>query len=99
MAFYKNNSPWSKTAQVDGVLDIFKPRYITADADDQLYQVDPYYNLRPDLLAYDLYEDPKLWWVFAMRNPNIIRDPIFDLYTGQIIIVTSPAALKKILGT
>ena len=98
MALYKNTSPWYKTAQVQGVLDIFQPRYITAAEDDRIYQIDPYYNLRPDLLAWDMYEDPKLWWVFSMRNPNIIRDPIFDMYTGQIIMVTSPDTLKKMLG-
>ena len=98
MALYKNTSPWFNTAQVNGVLDIFKPRYIAPAPNDQIYQVDPYYNLRPDLLAYDLYEDPKLWWVFSMRNPNVLRDPIFDMYTGQIFMVTSPADLKKILS-
>lgn len=98
MAIYTRSSPWFKTQEVGGALDIFQPRYILADEGDKIYQVDPYYNLRPDLLAYDLYENPKLWWVFAMRNPNIIKDPIFDLYTGQIIMVTSPDALKNQLG-
>lgn len=98
MALYSNSSPWATTAQIGGVLDIFQPRYITSAEDDKIYQVDSYYNLRPDLLAWDLYENPKLWWVFAMRNPNIIKDPIFDLYTGQIIMVSSPQHIKTLLG-
>ena len=78
-AIYKKDSPWFLTEQRAGALDIFKPRYINAAEDDRIYQVDAYYNLRPDLLAWDMYENPKLWWVFAMRNPNIIKDPIFDI--------------------
>ena len=98
MASYTSSSPWYDTPVVGGVMDLYKPRYITAAEDDKVYIVDSYYNLRPDLLAWDLYENPKLWWVFAMRNPNIIRDPIFDLYTGQTIMVTSPQTMNEMLG-
>jgi hypothetical protein len=98
MAVYVKSSPWYNTPQKDGVLDLWQPRFIPAHADDKIYQIDPYYNLRPDLLAWDLYENPKLWWVFMQRNPNVMRDPIFDFYTGQIIMVTSPDQMKKILG-
>jgi hypothetical protein len=98
MAIYGRASPWYNTPEVDGVMDLWEPRYIEAHADDKVYQIDSYYNLRPDLLAWDLYENPKLWWVFTQRNPTVIRDPIFDFYTGQIIMVTSPDQIRKVLG-
>ena len=47
------------------------------------------YNMRPDLLAYDLYNNVELWWVFALRNLEIIKDPLMDFTTGTIIKVPS----------
>lgn len=45
------------------------------------------YNMRPDLLAYDLYENVEYWWVFALRNIDIIKDPLADFKTGITIKV------------
>jgi len=55
--------------------------------------------MRPDLLAADLYGDANLWWVFAVRNPNIIQDPVFDFTAGTIIYVPSMVTLTTALGT
>jgi hypothetical protein len=57
------------------------------------------YEFRPDLLAYDLYGDSKLWWVFAERNPNRLgEDPYFDFKTGVGIYVPKLSTLKTVLG-
>ena len=56
------------------------------------------YHLRPDLLAFDLYEDPNLWWVFAQRNPNQLQDPLFDFQTGTTIYLPQLPTLKTVLG-
>ena len=69
-----------------------------AEADDVLYEVAPQYNHRPDLLAYDLYGSPKLWWVFAQRNMNTIKDPVFDLESGVKIFLPKGDKLKRLLG-
>ena len=37
------------------------------------------YTMRPDLLAEDLYENVEFWWVFSLRNLEILKDPINDL--------------------
>ena len=65
-AKYNATSPYGVTG-FDSLdhLDHFKIRPIPSQSDDYLYTVEPQYNHRPDLLAYDLYDDPKLWWVFA----------------------------------
>ena len=33
--------------------------------DDLSMTINETYNLRPDLLAYDLYENANLWWGFC----------------------------------
>ena len=65
MATYTKTSPYSNTTITSsGELDILKIRPVPADDDDFLYEVEPQYNFRPDLLSYDLYGTPKLWVLF-----------------------------------
>lgn len=99
MARYDSNSPWGKTRVINsqylGILDI-KP--VPAESDDIVYTIEPQYTYRPDLLAYDLYGDHKLWWVFAQRNMDTIKDPIFDLKSGVEIYLPQGPQLREVLG-
>ena len=74
------------------------PRTITKEADDIIFEINNIYALRPDKLAYDLYGDSGLWWVFAARNPNVIEDPIFDFQIGKKIYLPKKVTLEKDLG-
>ena len=78
MANYSNTSPYFETREVGDYLDVLNPRTITAEQDDQSYTIERTYAYRPDLLAFDLYGSPRLWWVFAQRNPDQIEDPIYE---------------------
>lgn len=98
MAQYSNTSPYFATSENEISLDFFKPRALTADADDVSYTIDRIYAYRPDLLAYDLYGTPRLWWVFAQRNPNEIEDPIYDFEPGVTIQLPKLSNLKSDLG-
>lgn len=98
MAKYSTSSPWYITPQNDLYLDIWRPRPIPADPDDYSYEIQPQYNYRPDLLAFDLYQNPKLWWVFAQRNADILFDPIYDFKAGTIIKLPKRTFLVKALG-
>ena len=62
------------------------------------YEIDRIYAYRPDLLAYDLYGTPRLWWVFAQRNPNEIEDPIYDFKPGTVIRIPKLSNLQNDLG-
>lgn len=42
---------------------------------------------KPDLLAYELYGNSKLWWVFALFNQDKLKDPIIDFKEGVTIKV------------
>ena len=65
---------------------------------DVYYVILPVYEYRPDMLAYDMYNDPRLWWVFAQRNPNRLKDPLFDFKAGLGIYVPKLDTLKQVLG-
>lgn len=95
---YSKSSPYYGTPQWGQFLDVWHGKTISAAADDAVYQIDDAYNLRPDLLAHDLYKDSKLWWVFAIRNPDVLKDPLLNFRTGVIIIIPTLATLKTALG-
>lgn len=95
---YKKSSPYYKTGVYGNFLEVLTLRTITSDPDDIVYQIDQIYNLRPDLLAYDLYKDASLWWVFTVRNPNTIEHPVFDFVTGTIIYIPKIENIRADLG-
>ena len=85
---YDNRSPYAKTDQIDqyvSYLDFWAPVAVPTSSNDLIVKLDPKYNNRPDLLSNDLYGTPQLWWVFASRNPDIIKDPIYDFKANLVI--------------
>ena len=89
---YNQYSPYVNTNQISKYveyLDFWTASSIPASANDIMISLDPKYNSRPDLLSYDLYGTPQLWWVFAMRNPDTIKDPIYDFKAGTVIYAPS----------
>jgi hypothetical protein len=65
---------------------------------DVTYTIEPQYTYRPDLLSFDLYGNAKLWWVFALRNMDIIKDPVFDFKAGTTIKLPQKTTLDSVLG-
>lgn len=95
---YKKNSPYYKTGVYGNFLDILALRRVRKLESDVSYTIDKAYQNRPDLLAHDLYGDAGLWWVFAIRNPNIIKDPVFDFRSGVTIKLPRKETLTADLG-
>lgn len=98
MATYSKSSPYFDTKNYGNFLDIMQMRNFRKMASDVRYQIDRIYQYRPDLLAYDLYGDAALWWVFAVRNPNTIKDPVFDFRPGVAIFIPKKETLIADLG-
>jgi hypothetical protein len=98
MATYGNASPWATTSQNSLYLNLLDIRPVPAENDDYRYVIENQYKHRPDLLAYDLYSDVKLWWVFMQRNMNVIKDPIYDFVPGTVIYLPKKSNLEKFLG-
>lgn len=96
---YSGSSPWADTDIVnDQYLGFFRIRPIPASDTDFLYTIETQYTFRPDLLAHDLYGNHNLWWVFAQRNMDVIKDPIYDFVAGQQIFIPKGSNLKNQLG-
>ncbi len=95
---YGKTSPYYDTNLNGSYLDLLKLRDIPAQSDDILFTVTQQYANRPDLLAYDLYNDVNLWWVFAVRNKDLIKDPVFDMIAGQKIYLPKLSTINSVLG-
>ena len=98
MVEYLVSSPYFNTETYGNFLDILTYRTIPKEVDDIVYTIKPQHGLRPDLLAYDLYNDSRLWWVFAQRNPNQLKDPYWDFVTGISIYIPKLSMLTEVLG-
>ncbi len=100
MAFvkYSASSPYAITPQTSWFIGQYKHRNIPSHTEDRDFEITAKYNLRPDLASYELYKDPSYWWIFGVRNPNDIRDPIWDFTTGKTIIIPSMNYLRSVIG-
>lgn len=98
MAEYSKSSPWYFTSQTETYLDLLEIRPIPAEDSDADYVIESRYAYRPDLLAHDLYGNSKLWWVFAQRNMNIIKDPVWDFEPGVKIKIPKQRNITAYLG-
>jgi hypothetical protein len=95
---YQRNSLYFQTPKFGKYLDLAVLPTIPKSADDVLTTLNKTYQYRPDLLAFDLYGDANLWWVFALRNPNVIYDPVFDMKPGVQIFLPRKESLTGIIG-
>lgn len=95
---YDKNSPYYLTPVYGKFLDVAVFPKIPRLADDVVFTINETYQYRPDLLAFDLYGDQGLWWVFALRNPNSIQDPVFDMQAGKQIYIPNKSTLNSVLG-
>jgi hypothetical protein len=96
---YPSTSPYYTTDIVNGkFLDVMIDRPIIKQPSDIYWEITAVYEYRPDLLAFDLYADSRLWWVFSCRNPNTLKDPLFDFITGKGIYLPKAELLTQILG-
>ena len=98
MPLYDATSPYFNTSVVDNFLDVMINRPIPKSVDDEYVTISAVYNLRPDMMAYDLYGDSALWWVFSVRNPNVLQDPVYDFLPGATIYVPKKDTLTAALG-
>lgn len=98
MTKYSNTSPWYLTKIKQNYLDVLTIRPVSAEADDFLYTIEPQYMYRPDLLAFDLYGEVNLWWVFIQRNLDVLQDPVFDFIPGKQIYIPKNSSLRTVLG-
>jgi hypothetical protein len=98
MATYDSVSPYYLTGYSQFFLDAMVNRPIPKQTDDQLFTINQTYQYRPDLLAFDLYDNANLWWVFYQRNPNTLQKPPLDFKTDTLIYLPKITTLRNVLG-
>ena len=86
---YRRSSPYFETAQTSFYLDVLVDREILKQDTDQTKIIETKFDQRPDLFSQELYGTPDFWWVFARRNMELIKDPVFDFRAGLEIRVPS----------
>lgn len=88
------SSPYYLTNIKDYYLDILDKPEIPKNPDDKYYTIELKYQYRPDKLAKDLYGDSGYWYVFILRNMDVLEDPIFDFTEGKEIRLPSKRAIR-----
>lgn len=94
---YDRSSVYSLTPQSSYALGYWNPPGIQASVTDSFMVLPQRYKHRPDLLSADLYGTPRLWWVFMMINPNVLKDPIYDMQPGIELRVPSNTSIQGYL--
>ena len=95
---YDSTSPYFDTGYSQFFLDVMVNRPIPKEDDDLTFTINTTYQYRPDMLAYDLYQNAALWWVFYQRNPNTLTAPPLDFAVGVQIFLPKMTTLKSALG-
>ena len=95
---YNKLSPYVNTLMNRGYLDVLNFIDIPSEADDIEFEITSLYMHRPDLLAYDIYGDSQLWWVFAVRNKDVLKDSLYDFVPGQRIFLPKLETIKNAVG-
>jgi len=98
MANYTSTSPYFLTPYNTFYLDNMVNRPIPREGDDIFFKINQTYQYRPDLLAFDLYQQSELWWVFYQRNPNTLTAPPWDFEAGKSIYLPKITTLRSVLG-
>lgn len=95
---YKKTSPYYSTPQASWYLGLWNPRDIPRDLSDVSTILATKYQNRPDLLSYDLYGTTDYWWTFMVLNPDLIKDPIYDMVSGMSLFTATPDRLQSLLS-
>ena len=91
---YGPNSPYYLTPQTSWYLSYLVYRAVPQNSSDSIITITKPYEYRPDSLSNDLYHTVNYWWIFMVRNPDLIQDPIWDQVAGLQIYVPSLATLQ-----
>jgi hypothetical protein len=75
-------------------LDYFVLPTVVSDFDDEFYQLEHRHQYRPDLLSYEKYGTSYYGWVFMVRNPDLIKDPVWDMREGLRIFIPKKSNIQ-----
>lgn len=96
--FYDQRSYLRDTAFNNFYLDVATlPSLVDSTGD--MIEVPVECQNRIDLFSYKVYGSSRLWWIIALANADIIRDPIWDFRSGITVLVPrDPVLLERFIG-
>lgn len=94
---YSIYSPYYKAKQTSWYMDYYEQPSLPKADSDVLYTIDPMYNEQPWRLAKDLYGNERLYYIFALLNPDLIQDPVYDFKAGIEIRVPTSERVQRYL--
>ena len=97
MTHFDNKSFYKKTQDDGFFLGYYEPISIKPDSSDYYVEIPTKYDLKPGLMAYDLYGNAQLLWVFSVMNRDTINDPLFDFRAGKIIRIPTKSRLNSLI--
>lgn len=90
--YYDKRSFLKDTPFRNFYLDVSQLPKINSSRGD-LIQVSAQCEHRIDLFSYQQYGSSRLWWLIALANADIIKDPIWDFKSGLVVFVPRDTAL------
>lgn len=93
MSFYSN------TNTREFYLDLWQDPGLAFSTSDPLEAIPVEFDRRPDLMAFNRYGNTKFWWIFALRNKDILIDPIEDFTAGTKIHVPNKRTIVSLGGS
>lgn len=94
---YSEYSPYAKVKQT-WYLDYNLPMNIPPADSDIDYVIPNQYDKQPWRLAHDLYGNERLLYIFALLNPDIIEDPLYDFTAGTTIRIPTVQRVQSYLS-
>ena len=98
MAKYSQFSPFSKVKQT-WYLDYNLPAGLPVADSDVSYTIPVKYDEQPWRLAKELYGNERLYYIFTLRNPDVLHDPVYDFKAGVTIMVPSAQRVSTYLNS
>ena len=95
---YSKRSLYYSTPQNSWALSYYVPRLIPLDASDTWVVLSKRHTHKAPALSYDLFGTPAYWWVFAVMNPDVIKDSVRDFQEGVVIRVPTLQRLQQHIG-
>jgi len=92
---YTPDSPYGFTPIIGRFMVYYVHRAVPVHQLDQTITLDHRYENRPDLLANDLYGDPDMFWIIAVRNG--LQDPVFDFKAGERYTIPHPSFARTLV--
>jgi hypothetical protein len=95
---YTTNSYLRDSRYRSFYLDVAKLPIIANVTGDSVI-VPPECENRIDLFSYQQYGSSRYWWMIALANADLIKDPIWDFTAGLTVLVPRDTALlEKLAG-